>query len=410
MVRLNDNFENFADAYLFGEVTRRVSAFKKRHPDEEVIRMDVGDVSLPLCEAVLQHLRKGIEDLASAETFRGYGPEFGYRFLRERIADWDYRRKGIQIEADEVFVNDGCASDIGGLSDLFSADCTVAVQNPTYPAYVDTSLIAGRAGKPGADGYSRLEYLPCTHASGFAPRLPKRVADIIYLCSPNNPTGAALNRSQLQIWVDYARKHGSVIILDAAYSSFIRTSDVPESIYEVEGAREVAIELRSFSKRAGFTGLRCGYTIVPKALVRQFSDGQEASLNAMWLRRVCSKFNGASYPAQQAAMGVLTEEGERQTTADTNYYLENAAMLRDALRKSGCDATGGEDSPYVWAPTGGMSSWDFFDALLENARVSCTPGAGFGSCGEGYVRFTGFNTRQRTLKAAESIKNFLNTK
>lgn len=406
MFKINDNFCRLPESYLFSEVARRINAFKEANPEADVIRMGIGDVTLPLCPAAIEAMHKAVDDESRTETFHGYGPEQGYPFLRDAIAENDYRARGINIVADEIFVSDGAKSDTGNIGDLLDADNVVALTDPVYPVYADTNVMAGRAGELNADGsWSRLVYLPVTAANDFEPALPACRVDVIYLCYPNNPTGTALTRSQLQKWVDYARKEGALIMFDSAYEAFIHTPDVPHSIYELPGAEEVAIEFRSFSKTAGFTGVRCGYTVVPKALKAKDGEGNEVSLNRLWNRRQCTKFNGASYISQRGAAAIYTPEGRRQATEAVEYYMTNARVLREGLAEAGFEVFGGVDAPYVWLKTpGDMSSWEFFDLLLEKAGVAGTPGSGFGPAGEGYFRLTAFNTHENTLRAIERIK------
>lgn len=406
MFKINDNFCRLPESYLFSEVARRINAFKEANPEADVIRMGIGDVTLPLCPAAIEAMHKAVDDESRTETFHGYGPEQGYPFLRDAIAENDYRARGINIAADEIFVSDGAKSDTGNIGDLLAADNVVALTDPVYPVYADTNVMAGRAGELNADGsWSRLVYLPVTAANNFEPALPSRHVDVIYLCYPNNPTGTALTRSQLQKWVDYARREGALIMFDSAYEAFIHTPDVPHSIYELPGAEEVAIEFRSFSKTAGFTGVRCGYTVVPKALKAKDGEGNEVSLNRLWNRRQCTKFNGASYISQRGAAAIYTPEGRRQATEAVEYYMTNARVLREGLAEADFKVFGGVDAPYVWLKTpGDMSSWEFFDLLLEKAGVAGTPGSGFGPAGEGYFRLTAFNTHENTLRAIERIK------
>lgn len=406
MFKINDNFCRLPESYLFSEVARRINAFKEANPEADVIRMGIGDVTLPLCPAAIEAMHKAVDDESRTETFHGYGPEQGYPFLRDAIAENDYRARGINIAADEIFVSDGAKSDTGNIGDLLDADNVVALTDPVYPVYADTNVMAGRAGELNADGsWSRLVYLPVTAANDFEPALPACRVDVIYLCYPNNPTGTALTCSQLQKWVDYARKEGALIMFDSAYEAFIHTPDVPHSIYELPGAEEVAIEFRSFSKTAGFTGVRCGYTVVPKALKAKDGEGNEVSLNRLWNRRQCTKFNGASYISQRGAAAIYTPEGRRQATEAVEYYMTNARVLREGLAEAGFEVFGGVDAPYVWLKTpGDMSSWEFFDLLLEKAGVAGTPGSGFGPAGEGYFRLTAFNTHENTLRAIERIK------
>lgn len=405
MVKINENFCKLPESYLFSEVARRINTYKDSHPEAEIIRMGIGDVTLPLCPAAIEAMHKAVDDEASTATFHGYGPEQGYPFLRDAIAANDYQARGIDISADEIFVSDGAKSDTGNIGDLFATDNIVALTDPVYPVYADTNVMAGRAGDIGADGsWSNLVYLPVSAANGFVPALPERHVDIIYLCYPNNPTGTALTRAQLKVWVDYARSQGAIIMFDSAYEAFIHTPDVPHSIYEIEGATEVAIEFRSFSKTAGFTGVRCGYTVVPKALEARTADNKRVSLNRLWNRRQCTKFNGASYISQRGAAAIYTPQGRRQATEAVEYYMENARVMRQGLAQAGFEVFGGVDAPYVWFKTpDGLSSWQFFDLLLEKTAVAGTPGSGFGPAGEGYFRLTAFNTHENTRQAIDRI-------
>ncbi len=405
MFRINDNFLQLAESYLFSEVARRIAAFKEENPAADVIRLGIGDVTIPLCQAAIEAMHTAVDDEANAATFRGYGPEQGYPFLREAIAEHDYRARGVEIAPDEIFVSDGAKSDTGNIGDILATSNRVAVTDPVYPVYVDTNVMAGRAGTPMPEGgFSRVIYLPVTAENGFVPELPEEKADIIYLCYPNNPTGTALTRSQLKKWVDYAAANGSLILYDSAYEAFIRQDDVPHSIYEIEGAKKVAIEFRSFSKTAGFTGVRCGYTVVPKELKGLDSEGREVGLNHLWNRRQCTKFNGASYISQRGATAIYTPEGQRQAREAVDYYMGNAAMMLAELRKAGFEVFGGENAPYVWLKTpAGTDSWAFFDLLLKECQVAGTPGSGFGPAGEGYFRLTAFNTRENTREALRRI-------
>lgn len=405
MFRINDNFTRLPASYLFSEVARRVNAYIDSHPEADVIRMGIGDVTRPLCQAAVDALHKAVDDEACGETFHGYGPEQGYSFLVEKIARHDYRERGIEISEDEIFVSDGAKSDTGNIGDILSAANRIAVTDPVYPVYVDTNVMGGRAGEPGADGcWSKIEYLPCTAENGFVPALPTGNPDVIYLCYPNNPTGTTLTRSQLKVWVDYCREHGALLLFDAAYEAFIREDDVPHSIYEIEGAREVAIEFRSYSKTAGFTGIRLGYTVVPKELKGLDEYGNQVALNGLWRRRQTTKFNGASYLTQRAAEALYTEEGRRQVRETIDYYLENARILREGLAQAGYEAVGGINSPYIWLKTPGtMTSWEFFDYLLDRYHIVGTPGSGFGPSGEGYFRLTAFNTHENTRRCIERL-------
>ena len=367
--------------------------------------MGIGDVTRPLCPAVTDALHRAVEDEAHADTFHGYGPEQGYGFLISRIVECDYRRRGIEISEDEVFVSDGAKSDTGNIGDILSMTNRVAVTDPVYPVYVDTNVMGGRAGRLMPDGrWSEIEYLPCTSENGFVPALPTGNPDVIYLCYPNNPTGTTLTRQELEKWVKYCRDNGALLLFDAAYEAFIREDDVPHSIYEIEGAREVAIEFRSFSKTAGFTGIRLGYTVVPKSLTGCSRDGGKVSLNGLWRRRQTTKFNGASYLTQRGAEALYSEEGQRQVRETIDYYLENAGIMRRSLAEAGYECVGGVNSPYIWIKTpDGMSSWEFFDYLLERYHIVGTPGSGFGPSGEGYFRLTAFNTRENTVKAMSRL-------
>lgn len=406
MFAINDNFSRLPASYLFSEVARRVKAYTDAHPGSDVIRMGIGDVTRPLCPAVIEALHRAVDDEGTAEQFHGYGPEQGYRFLASEIALHDYRERGIPMDEDEIFISDGAKSDTGNIGDILSPSCRVAVTDPVYPVYVDTNVMAGRAGRLMEDGrWSNIEYLPCTAGNGFVPALPVTAPDVIYLCYPNNPTGTVLTRGQLEEWVDYCRRHGALLLFDAAYEAFVRTPGIPRSIYEIEGAREVAIEFRSFSKTAGFTGIRLGYTIVPKELKGRGADGEAIPLNPLWRRRQTTKFNGASYLTQRGAEALYTPEGARQSRETVDYYLGNAAVMLDGLRKAGYECAGGVDSPYVWIKTpDGMTSWEFFDYLLTRHNIVGTPGSGFGPSGEGYFRLTAFNTRENTIRAVARLE------
>lgn len=411
MFHINDNFTLLAESYLFSEVAKRINAYKEAHPEVDIIRMGIGDVTRPLCKAAIEAMHKAVDDQADSSTFHGYGPEQGYAFLREAIVENDYRARGIDMDADEIFVSDGAKSDTGNIGDILARGNRVAVTDPVYPVYVDTNVMGGRAGVLDTDGcWSDIIYLPVTAENGFVPALPSEVPDMIYLCYPNNPTGTTLTREQLKVWVDYARAHHSLILFDSAYETFIRQDDVPHSIYEIEGAKEVAIEFRSFSKTAGFTGVRCGYTVVPKALKGADSKGEMVSLNHLWNRRQCTKFNGASYISQRAAAAIYTPEGKQQTRETVDYYLRNAEVLRQGLLDAGFEVFGGTNAPYVWIKTPDeTTSWEFFDILLDRCHVAGTPGSGFGPSGEGYIRLTAFNTYENTVEAISRIKKVFGT-
>ena len=401
MAKINENYLKLPGNYLFSTIARMTGEYAAAHPDARLIKMGIGDVTQPLAPAVVQAMHEAVDDLSRAETFQGYGPEQGHAFLREAIVENDFGARGIDIAADEVFVSDGAKSDCGNIGDILAVDNVVAVCDPVYPVYVDTNAMAGRAGDydEGSGSWTRIHYMPTTAENGFCPALPDIPVDIIYLCSPNNPTGTVLDRDQLSAWVDYANEQGAIIMFDAAYERFIKTEGVPHSIFEIDGAETCAIEFRSFSKTAGFTGARCGYTVVPRALERG-----GANLNALWNRRQTTKFNGASYVIQRGAAAVYTPEGARQVDEAIAYYRENAHVIREGLEKAGYAVFGAIDSPYAWCATpDGMDSWEFFELLLERANVIVTPGAGFGPSGEGYVRLTAFGDADETAEAIERI-------
>ncbi|MDE7410946.1 MAG: LL-diaminopimelate aminotransferase [Paramuribaculum sp.] len=401
MLTINDNFLRLAPSYLFSDIARKVADYRGANPDAQVISMGIGDVSRPLCDASVDAMLKAVEEMRHAHTFHGYGPEQGYAFLRQAIADNDYTARGIDINADEIFISDGAKSDTGNIVDIFAATTKVALTDPVYPVYFDSNIMAGRS-------RSSIEFMPVNEANGFIPDMPLSEPDIIYLCYPNNPTGTVLTRHQLAAWVDYALEHKSLILFDAAYEAYITSSDIPRSIYEIPGARKCAIEFRSFSKTAGFTGLRCGFTVVPHDVVGYDHHGDKVQLHSLWLRRQTTKFNGASYPVQRAAEAIYTPEGKQQIRQTIHYYLENAATLRLSLIDSGLTVYGGTDSPYLWVKTPkGLSSWDFFELLLHQADVVVTPGVGFGNAGEGYVRLTAFASHENTAIAARRITDLL---
>lgn len=402
MARVNENYAKLPGSYLFAEIARRTSAYAEAHPEAKLIKMGIGDVTRPLVPAVVEAMHAAVDDLATSERFHGYGPEQGYDFLREAIAQHDFRARGVEIAVDEIFVSDGAKSDCGNIGDILALDNVVAVCDPVYPVYVDSNAMSGRAGDYDAESerWTDIVYMPTTAENGFCPEFPAEKADVIYLCSPNNPTGTVLNRKQLSAWVDYANENGSIIMFDAAYERFIVEEGVPHSIFEIPGARTCAIEFRSFSKTAGFTGARCGYTVVPKELER---DGQ--SLNAMWNRRQTTKFNGASYVIQRGAAAIYTPEGARQIEETLEYYRNNARVIKEGLEAAGFEVYGAVNSPYVWCKTpDGVGSWEFFTKLLEEANVITTPGAGFGPHGEGYVRLTAFGDADATVEAVERIR------
>ena len=405
MAKFNDNYLKLPGSYLFSEIARRVSAYSQRGLKRELIRLGIGDVTRPLAPAVTAAMHAAVDEMATAAGFHGYGPEQGYDFLRQAIVEHDYAARGISITSEEIFVSDGAKSDCGNIGDIFGIDNVVAVCDPVYPVYVDTNAMTGRAGEYNEDTgrWSKLVYMPCTADNAFIPAIPQTQVDLVYLCFPNNPTGAVATRDQLRTWVDWANSTGAVILFDSAYEAFITQPDVPHSIFEIEGAQTCAIEFRSFSKTAGFTGTRCAYTVVPKALERQ-----GASLNALWNRRQCTKFNGVPYVVQRGAEAVYTDEGQKQVRATIAYYQENAKVIRDGLNRAGLTVSGGVNAPYLWVQTPqGVDSWTFFDLLLHEADVVTTPGAGFGPSGEGYIRVTAFGDAEDTRQAVERIGKIL---
>lgn len=409
MATVNLNYLKLKSSYLFVEIARRIRAFTEANPDASIIRLGIGDVTRPLPPAVLQAMHAAVDEMGKADTFRGYGPEPGYSFLAEKIAQFDYASRGVQLATDEIFISDGAKSDTGNIQEIFSENCVVALTDPVYPVYVDTNVMAGRAGDPTEDGrYDRLVYLPATAENGFQPEFPDRPVDLVYLCYPNNPTGAVITRERLKQWVDWARDNGAVILYDAAYESYIQDPEIPHTIYEVEGAREVAIEFRSFSKTAGFTGTRCAFTVVPKEAMGRDAAGNPVSLNALWLRRQSTKFNGVPYIIQRGAEAVYSDEGRAQVREVVQYYMENAEIIRTGLESAGLTVYGGRNAPYIWVKTpAGLDSWAFFDKVLNEANVVGTPGAGFGPSGEGYFRLTSFGGREQTQEAVERIRTRL---
>lgn len=400
LLKINENFAKLPANYLFVDIADRVKKFSELHPETEIIRLGIGDVTRPLPKAIVDAMMKAAEEMGSAATFRGYGPEAGYMFLREAISKNDFQSRGVDIQPDEIFVSDGAKSDTGSIGDIFGTDNVVAVCDPVYPVYVDTNVMSGRAGEYSeGKGFNKIVYMPCKKENNFLPEIPNQHADMIYLCFPNNPTGMGIDRESLKKWVDYALENKAVLLYDAAYEAFITEPDMPHSIFELSGAKKCAIEFRSFSKTAGFTGVRCGYTIIPKDLV--FGG---VSLNKLWDRRQSTKMNGVSYPVQRAAEAVYSEEGRRGVLENIAYYQANAKIMREGLSKAGFEVYGGVNSPYVWLKVPeGLTSWDFFDLLIEKTGVVGTPGSGFGTCGEGYFRLTSFNTKENTLKAVERI-------
>ena len=406
MIRINENYLKLQSSYLFVEIANRVSSYQKKNPDAEIIRLGIGDVTLPLPPACIEAFQEGVQEMASDSTFRGYGPEQGYGFLRDKIALNDYQALGADIDSDEIFVSDGAKCDTGNIQELFATDIRLAIPDPVYPVYLDTNVMAGRTGNFNNGRYGNIIYLDSLPENSFIPSLPETTVDLIYLCFPNNPTGASISRDHLKKWVDYAREQKSVILYDAAYEAFIRNPDLPRSIFEIDGAREVAVEFRSFSKTAGFTGTRCAFTVVPKTCVAYDGKGQRHSLHGLWNRRQSTKFNGVSYPVQRAAEAVYSEEGKTQIIEMTDYYLRNAALIRKEMASLGFEFVGGENSPYIWVNCK-RDAWEFFDLLLKKAGVVTTPGPGFGRCGEGFIRISAFNSYENVERAMVRIKGAL---
>lgn len=406
MIRINENFLKLQASYLFADIRQRVDAFQNAHPETQVIRLGIGDVTRALPQACIEAFHKGVDDMADDATFRGYGPEQGYGFLREKIAEHDFRSRGADVDPDEIFISDGAKCDTGNIQEIFSTDIVVAIPDPVYPVYLDTNVMAGRTGIFSDGRYENIVYMDSVWENGFIPDIPSRPVDLIYLCFPNNPTGATITRKELRAWVDYAKENKALILFDAAYESFIRDDSLPKSIYEIAGAREVAIEFRSFSKTAGFTGTRCAFTVVPKTCKGYDSDGNSHDIHKLWHRRHSTKFNGVSYPVQRAAEAIYSPQGKKQARELTDYYLNNASVIRRVMDELGYRYVGGENSPYIWVKTN-RNSWEFFDLLLNRAGVVCTPGAGFGKCGEGYIRISAFNSLENVTKAMDRIKTAL---
>ena len=406
MIRINENYRKLQSSYLFSSIARRVAGFQQAHPETEVIKLGIGDVTLPLPPACIEAFHHAVEEMGRESSFKGYGPEQGYPFLRQKIAENDFAARGAQIDPDEIFISDGAKCDTGNFQELFATDIRVAIPDPVYPVYLDTNVMAGRTGKAENGRYAGITYLPSTAENHFIPELPSEPVDLIYLCFPNNPTGATIDKARLKQWVDYARENRALILFDAAYEVFIRDDALPHSIFEIEGAREVAVEFRSLSKTAGFTGTRCAYTVVPKDCTAYTAGGETVSVHHLWHRRHTTKFNGVSYPVQRAAEAIFSEEGRLQTKERIDYYLKNAAAIREAMTALGYSCVGGVNSPYIWID-GKTDSWDFFDLLLNQAGVVCTPGAGFGPCGEGYIRISAFNSHEKVGRAMERIKKAL---
>jgi LL-diaminopimelate aminotransferase len=403
MIRINEHYLKLQASYLFSDIAKRVAAFQKANPGTDIIKLGIGDVTRPLPPACIKAFHRAVDEMAEAATFRGYGPEQGYDFLREKIAREDFQARGAEVSADEIFVSDGAKCDNGNLQEIFATDIKVAIPDPVYPVYLDTNVMAGRTGSFVDGRYQGVIYMDCTRQTGFIPTIPAEKADLIYLCFPNNPTGGTITKAQLKQWVDYARENKSILLFDAAYETFIRDDRLPHSIFEIEGAREVAIEFRSFSKTAGFTGTRCAYTVVPKSCMAYTAAGEPRPLHPLWNRRHTTKFNGVSYPVQRAAEAVYSPEGRAQCRQLIDDYLRNAALIRKEMTDLGYECIGGDNSPYIWVD-GKMDSWTFFDLLLEKANVVCTPGVGFGRCGAGFVRISAFNDHENVQKAMERIR------
>lgn len=408
MININENFLNLQDSYLFSTIAKKVAEFSKVNPDKKIIKLGIGDVTRPIVPAVIEAMHKAVDEMAEQNSFKGYGPEQGYEFLREKISENDYKKRGIDIEIDEIFVSDGAKCDCGNIVDIFGIDNKIAITDPVYPVYLDTNVMSGRSGKydEKTGKYENIVYMPATAENNFIPELPKEKVDIIYLCFPNNPTGTTLPKEELKKWVEYAKENSAIILYDSAYEAFISDENVPHSIYEIEGAKDVAIEFRSFSKTAGFTGVRCAYAVVPKNLYGFTKDGEKVSINKLWNRRQCTKFNGVSYVVQKGAEAVYSKEGQEQIKENISYYMENARIIREGLEKAGFTVFGGKNAPYIWLKVPeGLSSWEFFDKLLTEANVVGTPGVGFGPSGEGYFRLTAFGTKENTIEAMNRIKN-----
>ncbi|MEG0038700.1 LL-diaminopimelate aminotransferase [Bacteroides sp.] len=410
MALVNEHFLKLPGSYLFSDIAKKINTFKITHPQKEIIRLGIGDVTRPLPPACIEAMHKAVEELADASTFHGYGPEQGYDFLREAIIKKDYATRGITLAVNEVFVNDGAKSDTGNIGDILRHDNSVGVTDPIYPVYIDSNVMSGRSGvlDPNTGKWSNITYMPCTSENNFIPEIPKKRIDIVYLCYPNNPTGTTLTKAELKKWVDYALANDTLILFDAAYEAYIQEPDVPHSIYEIKGAKRCAIEFRSFSKTAGFTGVRCGYTVVPKELTAATLTGERVSLNALWNRRQCTKFNGASYITQRAAEAIYSPEGQQQIQETIDYYMTNARIMREGLEEAGLEVYGGVNAPYIWVKTpNNTPSWRFFEQMLYEANVVGTPGVGFGPSGEGYIRLTAFGERANCIEAMQRIKNWL---
>ncbi len=408
MIKINENYLKLQDSYLFSTIAKKVADFTLKNPDKEIIKLGIGDVTLPIIPESIKAMHEAADELKTSQGFKGYGPEQGYEFLREKIAKYDYEKRGIKLDIDEIFVSDGSKCDCGNIGDIFAINNKVAITDPVYPVYLDTNVMAGRTNNfnKTTNQFDGIVYIPVSDKNEFIPELPKEKVDIIYLCFPNNPTGTVLNKQELKKWVDYAKQNKAIILFDSAYERYITEENIPHSIYEIEGAKEVAIEFRSFSKTAGFTGVRCAYTVVPKELFGYTESGDKISINKLWNRRQCTKFNGVSYVTQKAAEAIYSEQGQKEIEENIKYYMENAKTIREGLKQAGFTVYGGINAPYIWLKCpNGLTSWEFFDKLLYEKGIVGTPGVGFGPSGEGFFRLTAFGTRENTIKAIEKIKN-----
>ena len=404
MAHVNENFLKLPGSYLFSDIAKKVKAYQESHPDKRLIRLGIGDVTRPLPQASIEAMHRAVDEMANKSTFHGYGPEQGYDFLIDTIIKNDFEPRGIELSSSEVFISDGAKSDTGNIGDILGLDNKVAVTDPVYPVYVDSNVMGGRAGQLNGKQWSDITYMPCTAENNFIPSIPSNRIDVIYLCYPNNPTGTTLTKAELKKWVDYALSHDALILFDAAYEAYIREDDIPHSIFEIEGAKRCAIEFRSFSKTAGFTGVRCGYTVIPKEVTATTANGERVALNALWNRRQCTKFNGTSYITQRGAEAIYSKEGKQQVRETIDYYMENARIMREGLTAAGIQVFGGKNAPYLWVKTPeGFTSWQFFDHLLNEANIVSTPGVGFGPSGEGYLRLTAFGQREDCIEAIQRI-------
>ena len=404
MAHVNENFLKLLGSYLFSDIAKKVKAYQESHPDKRLIRLGIGDVTRPLPQASIEAMHRAVDEMANKSTFHGYGPEQGYDFLIDTIIKNDFEPRGIELSSSEVFISDGAKSDTGNIGDILGLDNKVAVTDPVYPVYVDSNVMGGRAGQLNGKQWSDITYMPCTAENNFIPSIPSNRIDVIYLCYPNNPTGTTLTKTELKKWVDYALSHDALILFDAAYEAYIREDDIPHSIFEIEGAKRCAIEFRSFSKTAGFTGVRCGYTVIPKEVTATTATGERVALNALWNRRQCTKFNGTSYITQRGAEAIYSKEGKQQVRETIDYYMENARIMREGLTAAGIQVFGGKNAPYLWVKTPeGFTSWQFFDHLLNEANIVSTPGVGFGPSGEGYLRLTAFGQREDCIEAIQRI-------